>query len=301
MAFDACMMRAILSEFRSELPDAKIEKVAQPANAEIDLTVRSGKVTRRLVFNVGPNAPRLQLSDIQKENPLKAPMFCMLLRKYFNGARIISAEQLGFDRIAVFTVSAYDEMGFPTTKKIICEIMGKYANLIVTDSEDKVLTALKIIDFAASTIRQVLPGLKYQIPVNADRIVPMDLTEEAICDAISKFPPERTAEKLITSTLSGISTQVAHELVYRASGRIDVPVSDISVDRLIRVMLEWRDLLIEERYFPTVVIDKSGKPVDYSYMDITYLGDSVSVKHYDSLREMCDSYFAKREIGRAHV
>ncbi|MBR7117376.1 MAG: NFACT family protein [Clostridia bacterium] len=301
MAFDACMMRAILAEFRAELPDAKIDKVAQPANAEIDLTVRSGKTTRRLVFNVGPNAPRLQLSDIQKENPLKAPMFCMLLRKYFNGARIISAEQLGFDRIAVFTVSAYDEMGYPTTKKIICEIMGKYANLIVTDSEDKVLTALKIIDFAASTIRQVLPGLKYQIPVNADRIVPMELTEDAIREAIAKYPPERTAEKLITSTLSGVSTQVAHELVYRASGRIDVPVSEISVDRLVKALLEWRELLRSESYYPTMVTDKSGKPVDYCYMDITYLGDSVTARHFASFREMCDSYFAERDrIERIH-
>ena len=155
MAFDACMMRAVLSEFRAEFPEAKIEKVLQPQNDEIDLVVHYGRSSRRLVFNVGPNAPRLQLSDRVKENPLKAPMLCMLLRKYFIGGKIISVEQLGFDRIACFTVSHYDEMGYLVEKKIICEIMGKYANFIVLDSEDKVLTAMKIIDFAASTVRQV--------------------------------------------------------------------------------------------------------------------------------------------------
>ena len=77
MAFDACMMRAVLGEFSSEFPEAKIEKVLQPRNDEIDMVIHHGRSSRRLVFNVGPNAPRLQLSDKQKENPLKAPMFCI--------------------------------------------------------------------------------------------------------------------------------------------------------------------------------------------------------------------------------
>ena len=295
MAFDACMMRAILTEYRNEFKDAKIDKVLQPQNCEIDLVLRAGKHQSRLVFNVGPNAPRLQLSDVQKENPLKAPMFCMLLRKYLTGARIISADQLGFDRIAVFTVATYDEMGYPTTRKIICEIMGKYANLIITDSEYKVLAALKIIDFAASTIRQVLPGLKYQIPECRERIIPTEVTREQLEAAIAAASSERSGEKLITSILSGVSNQVAHELVYRASGHTDIPLSAIDTGRLISVILEWRDLLVSENYTPTMVIDREGKPIDYCYMDIGYLGDSVTKKQFATLRELFDSYFAERD------
>ena len=73
MAFDACMMRAVLSEYNREFPEAKIEKVLQPRNDEIDLVIHSGRKSSRLVFNVGPNAPRLQLSSVAKENPVKAP------------------------------------------------------------------------------------------------------------------------------------------------------------------------------------------------------------------------------------
>ena len=104
MAFDACMMRAVLTEFRGEFPEAKIEKVLQPQNDEIDLVIKHAGSVRRLVFNVGPNAPRLQLSDTAKENPIQAPMFCMLLRKYFTGARIVGVSQPGFDRIADFEI-----------------------------------------------------------------------------------------------------------------------------------------------------------------------------------------------------
>ena len=82
MAFDACMMRAVLSEFRAEFPEAKIEKVLQPANDEIDIVLHHQRRSSRLLFNVGPNAPRLQLTDKVKENPLKAPMFCKIGRAH---------------------------------------------------------------------------------------------------------------------------------------------------------------------------------------------------------------------------
>lgn len=300
MAFDACMMRAVLTEYKSEFNDAKIEKVLQPRNDEIDLVIHSGKNSRRLVFNVGPNAPRLQLSDAVKENPLKAPMLCMFLRKHLTGGRITEAYQLNFDRIAVFKVACYDEMGFPCEKKLVCEIMGKYANLIILDGDDKVITAMKIIDFAASTIRQVLPGLKYQIPEKPSKLNPLLIDNELFIERLSNFPNERTGEKFITSTYSGIATQIAHELVYRACGKIDTPIVNIDKESFYRVFSDWQKLLIEEKYTPTVAYGDDGKPIDYSYMDITYLGD-VNKKSFDSLRELFDDYFAEKDrIERVH-
>ena len=294
------MMHAVISEIKRDMPGAKIEKVLQPQNDEIDMLIHSGRSSRRLVFNVGPNAPRMQLSDTAKENPLKAPMFCMLMRKHFIGARISEITQPGFDRIAVFSVSCYDEMGFPTEKKIVCEIMGKYANLIVLDPEDKILAAIKVVDFAASTVRQVLPGLRYQIPEKPDKICPLDIDRAVFYEKYMQFPRERTAEKFITSTFSGVATQIARELVFKASGAIDVPLCDISADRLFSVISEWCELLMNESFNPTVVFDKSGKPIDYSYMDITYQGDCEK-KHYSTLAELFDVYFAEKDrLERVH-
>ena len=168
----------------------------------------------------------------------------MLLRKHFAGARIISVSQPGFDRIAEFKVSCYDEMGFATEKIIVCEIMGKYANLIVLDSERKILAALKVIDFASSSVRQVLPGLKYQIPAMADKIIPLEVDEELFYKKLAEFPSERTGEKFITSTYSGIATQIARELVYRACGHTDTAVCDIDPKRFYAVFSQWQQLLM---------------------------------------------------------
>ena len=295
MAFDACMMRAVLEEFRREFPEGKIEKVLQPKNDEINLIVHYGKSSRRLVFNVGPNAPRLQLSDLPRENPLQAPMFCMLLRKHLTGGRIVGVEQLNFDRIAVFRVNCYDDMGYRVEKKIVCEIMGKYANLILLDSEDKILAALKVIDFAASTVRQVLPGLKYQIPEQKARLDPIFSDRAELERAYAEFPKERAAEKFIISTYSGIATQIARELVHRASGKLDTPLGEIGFEKLYGVVSHWQQLLREHRYQPTVIFDSDGKPTDYSYMDVTYYGDGVKKAHFSSLAELFDLYFAQKD------
>ena len=295
MAFDAFMMRAQLNELVRDMPDAKIEKVLQPQNDEIDLLLHSGRSTRRLVFNVGPNAPRMQISDIAKENPQKAPMLCMLLRKHLTGARIISVSQPGFDRIAHIKLSCYDDMGFPTEKTVVCEIMGKYANLILLDADGKIITALKIIDFAASTVRQVLPGLHYTFPEQQTKLSVLDTDRALFIQKYSEFPKDKPAEKFITMTFSGIATQIARELVYRASGVTDIPLYELDADRFYDVFSAWQTLLKNHDYKPTAAIDKSGKPIDYSYMDITYLTDGVTIRHFDTLAELFDMYFAERD------
>ena len=295
MAFDACMMRAVISEIRQDFLGAKIEKILQPSNDEVDLVLHAGKVSRRLVFNVGPASPRLALSDIAKENPPSAPMFCMYLRKHLGGARLEEINQLGFDRIALFTFSAYDELGYKTERRLVCEIMGKYANLILLDADDKIMNALKIIDFSASSIRQVLPGMKYQIPANQPRLSPLEIDEATFMKRLSEFPSERSVEKFITGTYSGIATSIAREIAYRACGALDTPVCQIDKNTLFSAFSTWQRLLIDEDYSPCAVLDTDGVPMEYSYMDITHLAMGNNVKKYDTLRELFDAYFAEKD------
>ncbi len=302
MAFDACMLRAILWDITTTMPDAKIEKVLAPQNDEIDLLLHSGRKNMRLVFNVGPNAPRIGLSEVAKENPKTPSMLCMLLRKRLSGARLKRVEQIGFDRIARFTFSCYDEMGFSVELSLIGEIMGKYANLILTDGEDKIVTAMKMIDFSASSVRQVLPGLRYTIPADTGKQSPLVIDRNFFFEKLASFPEGRTFEKFITSTYSGIATQIAHELTFRATGAVDVPIVEI-VDRekLYEVFSSWQNLLLNHDYTPTVAVDSTGKPKDYSYMAITYLEGSATVSCRETFSELFDFYFAERDrLERIH-
>lgn len=295
MAYDAFMMRAVLFGIEQKFIGAKVERVLQPQADELDLVLHAGRESKRLVLNVGPNAPRMQLSSQSKENPLKAPMFCMQMRKHLGGARLLSVEQPSLDRIAVFHFSAYDEMGYPTEVQLICEIMGKYANLILTDGAGKIITAMKLIDFSASTIRQVLPGMTYRLPEGQGKQSPLAVDKPAFMQALAAFSPERTVEKFITMSFSGIATQIAHELCFRAAAQIDLPLSLCDKEKLWSVFSDWQKLLQNHAYLPTTVCNKEGKPSDNSYMDITYLGEDVKKMHYSSFAEMFDAYFEERD------
>ena len=133
MAFDAGMLACTLAELRKTALGARIEKVYQPERDEIVLQMRSFGGGKRLLINAGSNNPRIGFSEIQKENPQNPPMFCMLLRKYLQGAKLVEIDQADFDRVAFLGFDTRDEMGFECRRYLIAELMGKYSNLIFAD------------------------------------------------------------------------------------------------------------------------------------------------------------------------
>ena len=91
-----------------------------------------------------------------------APNFCMLLRKHINNGRIIAIAQPGMERIMDMTIEHLDEMGDVCQKHLIIEIMGKHSNIIFCDDSYQILDSIKHISLLVSSVREVLPGKKYE-------------------------------------------------------------------------------------------------------------------------------------------
>lgn len=294
MAFDAAMLSVILAELRECVLGGKIEKVYQPEQDEIQLAIRAGGETRRLLINAGANNPRLGFTSTQKENPLSAPMFCMLLRKHLGGARLSHIEQPGFERVAILTFDTRDEMGFATQRCIIAEIMGKYSNLIFTDADRRILGVLRPVDFTTSRKRQVLPGMRYDMPPPQDKCSPLSVTEQDFFAAIAAADPTRPADKWITSIYLGLSAAVAREIVYRATRYPDTPLRYCDAPRL------WaafdgvmRIVRGEDVPTPTIAIDGS-RPVEYSFLALTQYG-SDALHEYPDTGSLLDAFFGARD------
>ena len=117
------------------------------------------KKTKKLVISANSANARIQLVEETKQNPDSPPMFCMLMRKYMTGGKIKSVKRIGYERICEITLECRNELGDTVERRIICEIMGKYANFILLDSDYKIISALKMIDFSESSIRQILKRL----------------------------------------------------------------------------------------------------------------------------------------------
>ena len=290
MAFDAGMMAFVTREMDSALKRGKVEKIYQPTRDEIMITVKSG---RTYIVRIAAGAsPMIGITERKTENPEKAPMFCMLLRKNLAGARIESAEQTGFERCARITFDAYDELGFPAKKHIIAEIMGKYSNIILTDADDKIISLLKPIDLSASEIRPLLPGMKYELPPPQKRADPTS-PETDFAGVLSAVGDDTPASRAITSSFLGISSSNAAELAYRAAGDSSETLGDCR-DSLARVMEDFRRVFENNAPTPTLVTDAEGKPVDFSFIDLTGYSAKCVKSHPETFAELLDTFYEEK-------
>jgi len=164
MALDTATVSALAEELSERLTDGRIEKIQQPEKDLLLLTVRAEGENRKLLIRAaGPNA-RVHLTEQSFENPKEAPMFCMLLRKYLTGARVKSVEQPNFDRLIAFRLESRNELGDSTELRLITELMGRAANVVLVGTDGRILDCLRRIPLSEHGTRALLPGLRYELP-----------------------------------------------------------------------------------------------------------------------------------------
>ena len=146
MAYDGIVISGVIWELSRLLEGSRITKIYQAEKDEILLTCNKNGENYKLLISCNPSNPRLHLTRTQKENPLVAPQFCMVLRKHIQGGKINKICQWGFDRIVEINIDTYNEMGDPVTKKLIVEIMGRHSNIILTGQENIIYDAIKHVD-----------------------------------------------------------------------------------------------------------------------------------------------------------
>ena len=294
MAFDAGMLRAIVHEVSDTLcGGAKVEKISQPSRDEFVFHLHAGGVTRRLSFVAGTNVPHFSYSAIERENLPTPSMFCMLLRKHLLGAKLIAAEQIDFERAARFVFSARDEMGFGLERILVAEMMGKYSNIILLDGEEKIISAFRIVDFSASRIRQVLPGMHYVKPPVQEKLDPLAIDRDSFMAAFAVYPEDRTVVRFLTDTYLGVAMANAREIARRTAGASEALCGDVDAERLFATVEAWFADVRDCRFTPTLLADGDGVPVEYSYAPLTVGG--LATSHPATFGTLLDAYFGERD------
>ncbi len=280
MAFDAGMLSACVHELKNIIVGARVDKIYQPGREELVFNLRpeGRRENVKLLMSAGANTPRINITGLSLQNPAVPPMFTQLLRKHLQSARITNIEQLGFERACRIDFEARDDMNFKTRKSIVCEIMGKYSNIIFCDADMRIISAIKIVDLTTSHKRQVLPGMAYEMPPSQDKVNPLTETKEGFETALSQWQGD--VSKMITSRYMGISALVAREIALK--GDWDAFKSVI-------------DRIANNDYLPVLLRDGDGVPKEYCFMPITQYGGSMEHQVCDSFGELIDSYFDERE------
>ena len=291
MAFDAGFLAAVAEELRRVALGARIEKVYQPERDAIVLQMRSFEGGKRLLINAGSTNPRIGFTEIPMENPQNPPMFCVLLRKHLSGAKLLSVEQLGFERVLCLSFETRDEMGYTCLRRLYAEIMGKYSNLIFTDGDGKIMAVLRPVDFTTSSLRQVLPGMRYELPPPQNKKNPLETAREEFLSLLGEGG-DRPGDKWLTATFLGVSAAVAREIVYRAAGESDASLLSVDREKLADVFMGVFGDIKAERFAPSLAQDENDKPLEYAFLPLTHYG---KCRAFDSASAMLDFWFGTRD------
>lgn len=293
MALDTITIHFLTEELKDTLTDARIEKVHQPEKDEILLILKTYTNTYRLVISANASQPRIHFTQVQKENPKTAPMFCMLLRKHLQSGRIVSINQIDFERIIRIDVDSYDEFGDLTRKYLFCEMMGRHSNIILTREDLSVIDSVKHVDITVSSVRQILPGLTYCPPPAQDKI---PVLSDNVKDAAFDFTSEgQKPDKEIMARLSGISPLLAREAVFCAVSEINIDCSALSNEDRQKITQEAKRIS-KHKLNPCIITDKaSGRVIDYSPFDIIQYGDTAEKRYYKSLNDLLDDFYRVRD------
>lgn len=292
MAFDAGMVACLCDSLNKALSGAKVEKVTQPSGDEIVLSMRSPEGNSRLLISCASGSARAVMTEGKYENPLVAPMFCMLLRKHLSGARIRSVTQPGFERILFFTFDAYDELGFPCEKYIVLELIGKFSNIIFLNEKKKIVSAVRTVDFSSSAERQVLPGLTYELPPTQDKRDPRTETREGFLSLLSGS--ELRADKFIVGSYLGISPLVAREMVYSAHRSMELTCRECDGEKLWYYFDRTMERIRTCDYAPTIITEKNGRPVEYSFLPINQYGLNYISEEIETPSALLERFFSEK-------
>lgn len=294
MPNDLVTLNALSKELNNALAGGKIEKIFQPEKDEISIIIRSKGIKHNLVISCNAQNPRIHLSAIKKENPITAPTFCMHLRKYLTSGIIENISLLNHDRIFLISIIARNELKDTVNYRLIAEMMGRYSNILLINSEFKISDAMKQVSFDAATKRCILPSVKY-LPPEQNKILPTQT--DAIKQILSVYKSNGLAKHLYTN-ISGIAPETANDIIARVSlNDVERALTEKEINALLNMIIRYFNIYDDELYSPCISTDTQGNATDYYATQYLNLNAPQSV---ESLSQAIEKINGVKDIGERH-
>lgn len=287
MPYDGIVTKAVTEELQSELINGKLNKIHQPTDTELVLTIRNNRTNHVLLLSIHPMYARLHLTEDSYQNPKEPPMFCMVLRKHLSGAILESIEQIDMERIILFKFKARNEIGDVSYKTLAVEIMGRHSHIMLIDPEkDNIIDSMKHVPMAQNRYRTILPGSEYKLPPQQDKLNPLVIDDTSFIKRLD-FNAGKMHQQIV-QLLVGVSPFMAKELVYQAGLG--------SSDKYRKVFKTFQKQLNNRLYQPAIY--RTPKE-DFHVLPIIAF-DQEKIE-FSSISQMLDSFYSgKAERDRVH-
>lgn len=168
MSFDGLFLHHLKQELQI-LKSGRLVKIAEIGDTDFIFTIRSDKTNHQLMLSFASDFARVHLTEKKYDTSSHPKSFTMLLRKHLEGYFLKDFFQYESDRILVFMFTGYNEMRDYNQKYLICEVMGRYSNLILTTDTYSIIDVLKK-DGVGEYNRTMLPNAIYRFPETNKKI-----------------------------------------------------------------------------------------------------------------------------------
>lgn len=298
MSMDGLSLYSAMNELNKRLAGGKIDKIQQTDKEELLLMVRSLGQTYRLLINASAADNRVQLTELKKQAPSEAPMFCMLLRKRIAGGKIVRFEQERLDRVLKISIETYNDLGDLSVFALYCELMGKHSNIILVNEKGVIVDAIKHVGLGMSSVRFVMPGLEYSAPPAQDKQDPSKASAGDFSMAMCMVG--MGIAKALSNAFFGLSPAVAAQLVARYTDKTEcTQLSEAEREELAERLAAFYADMAQGKEKASAVLNALGETEAVYPFAIAGGG----IKLYDSIGEALDSLYInsdRREWAKRH-
>lgn len=298
MSMDGLSLYSAMNELNKRLAGGKIDKIQQTDKEELLLMVRSLGQTYRLLINASAADNRVQLTELKKQAPSEAPMFCMLLRKRIAGGKIVRFEQERLDRVLKISIETYNDLGDLSEFALYCELMGKHSNIILVNEKGVIVDAIKHVGLGMSSVRFVMPGLEYSAPPAQDK---QDPSKASVGDfSMAMCMVGMSIAKALSNAFFGLSPAVAAQLAARYTDKTEcTQLSEAEREELAERLTAFYADMAQGKEKASAVLNALGETEAVYPFAISGSG----IKLYDSIGEALDSLYInsdRREWAKRH-
>ncbi len=297
MALDGFSISNIIYELKNTIMGGRVDKIYQPEKDEIIIQIRNKGNAYKLLLTANASSPRLNFTTIQKENPINAPLFCMVLRKHLSSGKIVGITQPNFERIVNIQVESINELGDYSIKTLVFEIMGKHSNIILIDDKNNILESIKHISFDKSSVREVLPGRTYTLPPSQDKKSPLDTNFEEFYNIIKNCIPTKT-QQIIYKSYNGISPILASEICN--NGNIDPSknTEELSDNEIKSLYNSFNNIVMlnnQENFKPQIIYNENETVLDFTVFDFNIF-NHLDKKYFSSISELLEFFYKSKDL-----
>ncbi|MES5404043.1 NFACT RNA binding domain-containing protein [Streptococcus infantarius] len=252
MSFDGFFLHHLTKELQDKLLYGRIQKVNQPFEHELVLTIRNNRKNYKMLLSAHPVFGRLQITKTDFQNPQTPNTFTMIMRKYLQGAVIENITQIENDRVLEIAFSNKNEIGDNIKVTLVVEIMGKHSNIILIDkAESKIIESIKHIGFSQNSYRTILPGSTYIAPPKTDAKNPFTVSDEKLFEILQT---EDLAPRHLQKLFQGLGRDTAENLAAQ--------LSDDKLKQFRAFFARPVQPNMTDKSFAAVPFDKSGQTFD---------------------------------------